>query len=132
MCNCRYSEDFIDGGQFFCPSVMKQVIFQAVFLKTSEKTAEEIRNTTQTWVLTKPFMTVAGKSYQLDPYCSVVIRDVGDTSCDAISSPLLTWLGSNVYIYGVGGGILLLVIVTVVIICTIMCRRSKKAKYDIR
>ena len=141
MCNCRYSEDYIDGGQFFCPSFRKQIIFQAVFLKTNGKTAEEIRNTTQTWVLMKPFMTVAGKSYQLDPYCSVAITDIGDTSCDAISPANLSsdsdaGSSGSESIYGIGGGILLLIVVIVamVIILTfcIIWRQSKKAKYSMR
>ena len=84
----------------------------------------------------KPFMTVAGKSYQLDPYCSVVITDVGDTSCDAISPAQLdsnsnAGSSNNEFIYG---GILLLmvVIVAVGIILTffILWRRSKTAKCD--
>lgn len=136
MCNCHYSEDYINGGQFFCPSFRKQIIFQAVFLKTSGKTAEEIRNTTQTWVLMKPVMTVAGKSYQLDPYCSVAITNVGDTSCDAFS-PVQhsnSESSSSGYIYGIGVGILvlILVIVAMVIIFTLSWRQIKKAKYNIR
>ena len=81
-------------------------------------------------------MTVAGKSYQLDPYCSVAIKDVGDTSCDAFSPAQHSnsESSSNEFIYGVGVGILvlILVIVAVVIIFTLSWRKSKNAKYNIR
>ena len=85
LCQCQYSETFISNGQFFCGNSKKQVIYQAQLLITDGKTAEEIRNITQKWVLTKPFITISGKSYQLDPYCSVVIKEFGDITCDAVS-----------------------------------------------
>ena len=128
MCNCQYSEDFIDGGQFFCPSSRKQIIYQAILLKTSGKTAEEIRNTTQVWVLMKPVLTVSGKSYQLDPYCSVVIRDVGDTSCDVISHDAES--SNNEIIYGISGGILLIVAVVIIFtLCIVIWMRARRTEY---
>ena len=36
-------------------------------------------------MLTKPIVTISNKMYQLDPYCSVVVEELGDRMCDAIS-----------------------------------------------
>ena len=126
MCQCQYSETFISNGQFFCGNSKKQVIYQAQLLITDGKTAEEIRNITQKWVLTKPFITISGKSYQLDPYCSVVIKEFGDITCDAVSpTQLESSVESSTYllVYSVVVGVLLLLAITGVVIlmlCFIM------------
>ena len=82
ICNCEYSKNFVDNGQFFCSSSEKEIVYQARLLTTDGKTAEEIRKLTQKWVLTKPFVTISGKRYLLDPYCSVVIQEIGNLTCD--------------------------------------------------
>ena len=82
ICNCEYSKNFVDNGQFFCSSSEKEIVYQAWLLTTDGKTAEEIRKLTQKWVLTKPFVTISGKRHQLDPYCSVVIQEIGNLTCD--------------------------------------------------
>ena len=110
-----------------------------MLLKIEGHSAEEIRNTTQQWVLTKPIVSILGKSYQLDPYCSVVVHKIGDISCDVISPPQLepdsnsdAGSGTNA---GIVAGILLLVVIMgtiIIIISIVIWRRSKKAIYNIR
>ena len=135
----------IESRQFFCPSAKRQVIFEAMLQKTDVKTAEEIRNTTQKWVLKRPMMVIAGKAYQVDPYCSVVIPEVGDTSCDAILPSHLTPDSDTrssidmTFAYSIGGASLLVVVIVAVVIIIILLsvyiairRRSKRAKYSVR
>ena len=85
-------------------------------------------------------MTIAGKAYPLDPYCSVVIREIGDISCDVISpaqqAPVYNsnpGSSTNILAYSIGGIILIiLVILGVVIVVIVIWKRSKKAVYNIR
>ena len=83
-CDCEYSNYFITNGRLLCGNSKKEIIYQALLLTTDGKTAEEIRTLLQEWVLTKPFITVNKVHHQLDPYCSVVIHEIGDLSCDPI------------------------------------------------
>ena len=83
-CDCEYSESFIINGQLLCGDSKKEIVYQALLLTTDGKTAEEIRTLLQEWVLTKPLIIVNKIHYQLDPYCSVVIREISDLSCDPI------------------------------------------------
>ena len=139
ICNCKYSENFIDSGQFFCSNSKKEIIYQARLLTTDGKTAEEIRNLTQEWVLTKPFVTISDQHHQLDPYCSVVIQEIGDLSCDPTTP---TVLPSSVksrtsgHFVGYSAGIILILSVVVVILIvaillafyTVRKHRLKKAR----
>ena len=93
LCQCQYTPRFIIDGQIFCNS-KSEVVYQGQLLTTDGKTAEEIRNLTQEWVLNKPFIGVSDQTYQLNPYCSVAIDKVGESVCDAISPTELT-LKSN-------------------------------------
>lgn len=135
MCDCEYSESFIDNGQFFCSNSREQVIYQAQLLTTDRKTVEEIRNLIQEWVLTKPFVTIDGQSYQLDPHCSVVIREIGDLSCDPTVSALLpprSSSGGHLVGYSVGIILVLSLVVGTIILAMIIAfytvrrYRSKK------
>lgn len=132
ICNCEYSEKFVKSGQFFCSNSRKQIIYQARFLTTDGKTVEEIRNITQKWVLTEPFVMIDSHRHQLDPYCSVVIERIGDLSCD----PTVTVLPSGAKSHDTGGSfvgysvgiILLLSVVVGVIIVAIIFYKVKKYK----
>ena len=84
-CLCQYPSSFIVNGRLFCGENKNDVIFQSHFLTTDLKTPEEIRNLTQQWVLTKPLVRINNKMYQFDPYCSVAVEELGETTCDAIS-----------------------------------------------
>ena len=84
MCDCPYSETLINSRQFFCNNDNNDlVIFQARLFPTYGKTSKMLRALAEEWVQTEPFIVVGGKSYQLDPNCSVVIEEIGDTSCNA-------------------------------------------------
>ena len=136
MCNCEYSENFIDSGQFLCSSSKKEIIYQAQLLTTDGKTAEEIRNITQNWVLTKPIVTISGQRHQLDPYCSVVIREIGDLSCDPTVPTSGVKSGTRGYLVGYSAGIVLVLsaVVGIIIVAMIITfyavkkYRSKKLK----
>ena len=101
---------------------------------TDDKTALELRNFTQRWVLSKPVVTIEGKSYQVDSSCSVVVNELGKTSCDilpASTDALPAQLDLPNYVIGTAaaaGAILMLIIsvVTIVVICTVCKNRSKK------
>ena len=85
LCQCQYSDSFIVDGQLFC-TTKNNVIYQAKLLSTDGKTALEIRNITQLWLLSKPIIAIEEKFYQLDPFCSAVVKEFGVTSCDTVSS----------------------------------------------
>ena len=61
------------------------VTYQGLFLTTDSNSAEEIRNLTQKWVLTKPVIRIGNKLYQLDSYCSVVVEELGEIMCNAVA-----------------------------------------------
>ena len=135
ICNCAYSVSFIDSGQFFCSSSERVIIYQAQLLTTNGKTVEEIRNITQKWMLTKPFVIISGQRYQLDPYCSVVIREIGDLSCDptiptVLPSSIKSGTGGHLVGYSIGIILLLSAVAGIIIVATIVVKkyRLKKAK----
>ena len=135
ICNCEYSENFINNGKFFCSSSKKEIIYQARLLTTDGKTAEEIRNLTQTWVLTKPFVNISDQRHQLDPYCSVVIQEIGDLSCDptvptVLSSSVKSRTRGHLVAYSVGILLLLGIIIVTILVAfyAVKKHRSKKVK----
>lgn len=76
---------------------------------------------------------IDGQQYQLDSSCSVVIEEVGDTSCDAIQP--VSSADSQVYYYaGGGGGALLLLLIAIGMITTVCVikQMSKKSRYSVR
>ena len=81
-CQCQYSARFIVNGQLFCAS-KNSAIYQAQFIPMDDKTALEIRNITQQWVLSGPTITISGLSYNLkvDPNCSTVVNELGVFTC---------------------------------------------------
>ena len=85
LCQCQYTRSFIADSQLFCNG-KGEVVYQGQLLTTDDKTAEEIRNLTQEWVLNKPFISVSNQTYQLNAYCSVTIDKVGKSVCNTISS----------------------------------------------
>lgn len=85
MCQCLYISNFIVDSRLFCSVDKSKITYQALLLTTDGKTAEEVRNLTQEWVLTEPAVNIQDKMYQLDSYCSVVIDEIGVIACDPIS-----------------------------------------------
>ena len=83
LCQCQYSDRYIIDGQLFCTSE-SDVIYQAQLLSTAGITAQEIRNITQQWVLSRPTIMIADLSYQVDPGCSVVVQELGETLCSSV------------------------------------------------
>ena len=79
-CQCQYSARFIVNGQLFCAS-KNCAIYQAQFIPTDDKTALEVHNITQQWVLSGPTITINGLSYKVDPNCSTVVNKLGVSSC---------------------------------------------------
>ena len=79
-CQCQYSDSLIIDDQLFC-ATKNDVIYQAKLLSTDGKTALEIRNITQQWVLSRPTIMIGNLSYQVDPNCSTVVKELGATSC---------------------------------------------------
>ena len=83
-CQCQYSDSLIIDDQLFCVT-KNDVIYQAKLLSTDGKTALEIRNITQQWVLSSPTIMIGNLSYQVDPYCSTVVKELGATSCHMVT-----------------------------------------------
>ena len=83
-CQCQYSGSFIVDSELSC-TTENDVIYQARLLSTDGRTALEIRNVTQQWVLSRPAIIIDSLSYQVDSDCLTVIKELGITSCDAVS-----------------------------------------------
>ena len=140
LCQCRYSSSFIVSSQLLC-TAKNNVVYQAKFLPSITETALEIRNTTQLWILTRPLITIDEKFYRVDPYCSIIIKELGMTSCDLNPSTeaLLPDQNSSfgkdvVELVAVIVAGVLLVAVIILIVCLVLCCacRRKSKKYDIR
>ena len=132
-CQCQYPSSFIADGRLFC-TTKDNIIYQAQLLPTDSKTALEIRNTTQLWVLSKPVLMIDGEPYQLDFQCSVVIEELGVTLCDTVGStePLpasRSTITLTEMISVIGTGILLLLVIIIMIILGLCCLRRKKSKH---
>ena len=82
-CQCQYNSSLIVDYQFVCTTTDYDVVFQAELLPTENRTALEIRNTIQQWVLSNPFITINNISYQVDSKCSTEVKELGVTSCTA-------------------------------------------------
>ena len=129
ICTCHYSENFINRQHIFCSNTSKEIIFQAFLLPTDGKTSEMIRLMIQQWVLQKPVVSVAGKSYQLDANCSVIIEEIGDTSCnESTQLASSTKLDILLLSYSVGGGGSVLIIVMLLVLFLACCIKLKKRK----
>ena len=84
-CQSQYSANFIVNGQLFCAS-RNSAMYLAQLIPTDNKTALEIWNIVQQWVLSGPTITINGLSYKVDSSCSIVVNEVGVTSCNIIDT----------------------------------------------
>ena len=82
-CQCQYSANFIINGQLFFAS-KNSAMYLAQLIPTDNKTALEIWNILQQWVLSGPAITINSLSYKVDPSCSIVVNDLEVTSCSII------------------------------------------------
>ena len=131
LCWCEYSGNFIGDGHLFC-TTKNDVIYQAKLLPTVKKTALEIRNITQRWALSRPTIMIDEKYYQIDPNCSVVVKEFGVTSCGTVglseslstSQPAI----STIELVSVTGTGIMLLLVIVLIILLVCCAYRKKSK----
>lgn len=129
-CDCEYSHYFIIYGQLLCGNSKNEIIYQALLLTTDGKAAEQIRTLLQEWVLTKPFITVDEVHHQLNPYCSVVIDEIGDLSCDPIV-PTLPPSGVGRSMGYVAAVVILLLSVTIATVGIIVsCYALKKYRLN--
>ena len=134
LCQCRYSSRFIVSSQLLCTAKNDvTIVYQAKFLPSDSKTALEIRNTTHLWILTKPIIIVDNQFYHVDPYCSIIVNELGMTSCGSSSSTeaLLPndkpFLGLSVIeLASISGGGAMLVLVVILVIFLVLCCVSKK------
>ena len=124
-CLCQYSASFIVNGQLFCISE-NSAIYQAQLTSTDDKTALEVHNITQQWVLSGPTVTVYSISFKADPNCSIVVNEVGVTSCHSESQPnnQLPAIATSVTLVGV----VLIVSIGSVIFFTLYYLRRRKFK----
>jgi hypothetical protein len=129
LCQCQYSSSFIVSSQLLC-TAKNDVVYQAKFLPSDNKTALEIRNITQLWIQTKPIITIGDQFYHVDPYCSIIVNELGMTSCgstEALSPNQKSFLGlSAIELASVSGGGAMLVLVIVLVIVLVACCVSKR------
>lgn len=76
---------FIFNARLMCGDDKNKLVFGAEFLTPENITADEIRRLAQEWVLTKPFIVISNTMHQVDPYCSITVENLGDTTCEAVS-----------------------------------------------
>ena len=140
LCQCRYSNRFIVGGLLLCTE-KNNVVYQAKFLPSDTKTALEIRNITQRWILTKPIIVIDEVFYHVDPYCSIIAKELGSTSCGESRSteasnqnPSLA-IGVSVIelssIAGVGAMLVFIIVLVILLVLCCVSRRMTK-RYDVR
>ena len=142
LCQCQYTSSFIVDSQLFCNG-KSEVVYQGKLLTTDGKAAEEIRNLTQEWVLNKPFVSVSDQTYQLNPYCSVIIDKVGENVCDALSPTESTLKSDKIsgtdytireisFIVVMGLLVVVIVAFAVGITAYFIMKRSKMHRFKIR
>ena len=138
VCQCQYSNDFVIDGQLLCTDDDTAVIYQAMFLTSDERSALEIRNISQLWVLSKPMVSIDGQSYEVDPYCLVTVTRVGESSCNtAVSTEALSSSHTRITLIEMvsisGTGLMLLLVILLIIILACRCSCKKKSmSYDVR
>ena len=140
LCQCQYSSSSIVNSRLLC-TAKNDAVYQAKLLPSDTKTALEIRNMTQQWILTKPIIAINERFYQVDPYCSIIVKELGMSSCDSVPSTEALLPEQNasfgkdiIELVGViVAGILLVVVITMAVILVLCCVCRKKSKsYDIR
>ena len=132
-CDCHYSASFIANGQIFCAS-KDNAVYQAQLISTDNKTALDIRNITQQWVLSRPTIVIGDLFYQVDPDCSTAISKLGATSCGIISETQHNNHNSHavISVSVILVGMVLLVFVGSVIISLCYLHRRKSKGYNMR
>ena len=134
QCQCQYMTSFITNTRLMCSDDESEVIFQGEFVTTDSKTAEEVRNLTQDWVLNKPLVGIGNAMYQLNPYCSVVVDELGEMSCSALSPtepepsttsepPRFTLL--EITSVAVMALLFIVVVASILVICCLIVRNHK-------
>ena len=134
-CQCQYLANFIINDQLFCVS-KNSVVYQAHFISTDSKAALEIRNITQQWVLSGSAIVINGLSYKVDPNCSIVVNELGVTSCSVMSesqansnnNQLPTVISVSVTL----GGMMLLICVGLVVFSLYMYYKRKSKNHNLR
>ena len=117
------------------------VVYQAKFLPSYSKTALEIRNTTHIWILTKPIIAIDEQFYHVDPYCSIIVNELGNTSCGLSPSTEATlqnqklFLGMSVIelasITGVGAMLVLVIVLVIFLVLCCVYKRKKAKSYNV-
>ena len=83
-------------------------------------------------------IAISGESYEIDPYCIVTVKEVGETSCDTTTSlnneSLLSSNSNTIQlVYIIGTSVMLLLVITLIIIIVYCYASRRKSKsYDIR
>ena len=140
VCQCQYPNTFIVDSQLLC-TTKNGMVYQANFLPSDSKTALEIRNITQRWILSQPLILIDEQFYRVDPYCSIIVNELGMTSCDsnpsteALSTNQKPSFGGRVIELAstIGAGVLLVLVIVLVVILVACCASKKKTKsYNVR
>lgn len=136
LCQCQYSGDYIIDGRLFCAS-KNDVVYQAQLISTDGKTAQEIRNVTQQWVLSKPTIMIDNLSYQVDPNCSVIVKELGETSCNAASEShptniMQSIVNTSIVVSSAIGGMMVLLCIGLIIASLCYFHKRKSNSLDLR
>ena len=73
--------------------------------------------------------------YKVDPYCSVVVKELGTTTCDTTealsTSPSAVSLIELVSVVGTGVMLILVIVLIFILVCC-CCKKKKSKNSDIR
>ena len=130
LCKCQYSSDFITQSSFICGENEREVIFEAILLSTDNFSPAKLRDKVQTWVLTNPDVSVGGKTYRVDSYCSVKLEALGSTYCEVVLPTERSIVKQNI-VGGITSGLVFVALTVVLIVIFISARfgcwsRTKK------
>ena len=114
-----------------------EVVYQAKFLPSYSRMALEICNTTHLWILTKPIIAIDEQFYQVDPYCSMIVNELGSTSHGSSPSTEATlFLGMSVIelasITGVGTMLVLVIVLVIFLVSYCVYKRKVVKSYNVR
>ena len=131
-CHCQYSANFIVNGQLFCAS-KNSAMYLAQLIPTDNKTALEIWNILQQWVLSGPTIMINSLSYKVDPSCSIGVNELEVTACNIIDIMTLPESKPNnhvpVIIVAVTLSLGMMLIICVgSVIFTLYCLHKRKSK----
>lgn len=132
LCQCQYSDGYIVDGRLLCASG-NNVIYQAQLLSSSNETAQDIRSIIQQWVLSRPAIMIDNLSYQVDPSCSAVVKEVGETSCNSepTSEQSAADVNTTIVISAAVVGIVLLLLFVVLITTCLFYFHKRKSKKNL-